>query len=227
MGAETDGVSAFEPDYVLPREDVRADFVSTPNVAYFGSQRVRVTTGESLGDVYDPYFNRTYRHFCSHRHTPNRPEPSGYACGVRKGNAVYLAHNVFTLYHAFGTVAIRDFVVKSMRLLLGEARVAVAGLPSTGRVTLMEQPAASRSVLHLLYANTVLRGGSVRGCAPIEVIEELTPLADLRVTVRPAKPVASVRLVPDGTALAFDKRADGSIGFTVPKLLCHQMIELA
>jgi hypothetical protein len=94
-------------------------------------------------------------------------------------------------------------------------------------VTLMEQPAAARSVLHLLYANTVLRGGSVRGCAPIEVIEELTPLADLRVTVRPAKPVASVRLVPDGTALAFDKRADGSIGFTVPKLLCHQMIELA
>ncbi len=227
VGAETDGVSEFEPDYVLPREDVRADFVSTPNVAYFGSQRVRVTTGESLGDVYDPYFNRTYRHFCSHRHTPNRPESSGYACGVRKGNAVYLAHNVFTLYHAYGTVSIRDYVVKAMRLLLGEARVEATGLPSTGRVTLMEQPEATRSVLHLLYANTVLRGGSIRGCAPIEVIEELTPLADIRVTVRPPKPVASVRLVPDGTPLAFERQANGAIAFTVPSLLCHQMIELA
>ena len=149
------------------------------------------------------------------------------ACGVRKGNAVYLAHNVFTLYHAFGTVSIRDYVVKAMRLLLGEAHVAVAGLPSTGRVTLMEQSASSRSVLHLLYANTVLRGGSIRGCAPIEVIEELTPLSSLRVTVRPEKPVASVRLVPDGAALAFERQANGSIAFTVPALLCHQMVELA
>jgi len=227
VGAETDGVSEFEPDYVLPREDVRADFVSTPNVAYLGSQRVRVTTGESLGDVYDPYFNRTYRHFCSHRHTPNRPEPSGCACGVRKGNAVYLAHNVFTLYHAFGAVAIRDYAVKAMRLLLGEARVEATGLPSTGRVTLMEQPEATRSVLHLLYANTVLRGGNIRGCAPIEVIEELTPLADIRVKVRARHAVSKVRLAPEGTALAFETLSDGAIRFTVPSLLCHQMIELA
>lgn len=227
VGAETDGVSEFVPDYILPREDVRADFVTTPNVAYFGSQRVRVMTGESLGDVYDPYFNRTYRHFCSHRHTPNRPEPSGYACGVRKGNIVYLAHNVFTLYHALGAVAIRDYIVKAMRLLLGEECVAVKGLPSTGRVTLMEQPASSRSVLHLLYANTVLRGGSIRGCGPIEVIEELNSLFDIHVTVRPTKPVKSVRLVPEGTALAFETQPDGAIAFTVPKLLCHQMVELA
>ncbi|MGI5867895.1 MAG: alpha-amylase family protein [Kiritimatiellia bacterium] len=227
VGAETEGKSPFEPDYILPREDVRADFVSTPNVSYLGSQRVRVTTGESLGDIYDPYFNRTYRHFCSHQHAPNRPEASGFACGVQKGNIVYLAHDVFTLYHAMGAVAIRDYVVKTMRLLLGEDRVTVEGLPSTGRVTLMEQSAEARCVLHLLYANTVLRGGNIRGCTPVEVIEELVPLADIRVTVRPPRPVTAVRLAPEGTALAFETLPDGAIRFTVPTLLCHQMVELA
>ncbi len=227
VGAETSGVSELAPDYILPRDDVRADFVSTPNVAYLPSQRIQVTTGESLGQVFDPYFNRTYRHFCSHRHTPNRPEPSGYDCGVKKGNVAYLAHPVFTLYHALGAVAIRDYIVKSIRLLLEGDTVETQGLPSTGRVSLMDQPDDSRYVLHLLYANTIMRGGTVAGFSPVEVIEEINPLYDIAVTVHPRKAVAKIKLVPEGVELPFEKQGDGAISFTLPKLLCHQMIELA
>ena len=98
IGADYSGPSPFRPDYIVPAKPYRASFVETPLVMYTRSHRIKVTDGENLGDIYDPYFNRSFRHFCSHRHTPNRPEPSGFACGVRKGNLAYLAHPIFTLY---------------------------------------------------------------------------------------------------------------------------------
>lgn len=226
VGAETEGVSEFAPDYIMPCDEVRADFVKTPNVAYLPSQRIKTTTGQSLGDVYDPYFNRTYRHFCSHRHTPNRPEASGYDCGVKNGNILYLAHPVFTLYRFLGAVSIRDYIVKSMRLLLDGDTVSVDGLPSTGRLSLMNQKHDSRHVLHLLYANTILRGGKGCGFDPVEVIEELNPVYGITVTVHLPNPVSTVTRVPEGEAMSFEKLEDGAIRFTLPELLCHQMIEL-
>jgi hypothetical protein len=233
VGATTEGVSPFGPDFVLPREDLRPDFISTPMVMHpsdwipggGNSQRVTVVDGESLGDVYDPYFNRTWEHFCSHQHTPNRPEPSGFACGVRKGNVAYLAHPVFTLYARRGMVAVRDYAMRALRDLLGAPTVEVGGLPSTGRVTLQDQPAKGRSVLHLLWSPTVKRGGIWD--KDVEVVEDLVPLRGLEVAVRPPRPVSSVRLVPEGTPLPFRTDPDGAVRFTVPEMLCHRMAELA
>ena len=192
VGAETDGVSPYAPDYALPREGLRAPFLSTPCVMYppwpegdwmpggGRSQRVRVTDGASLGDVYDPYFNRDWRHFCSHKHTPNRPEKSGYACGVRKGAIAYLAHPVFTLYAQRGAVVHREYAMRALLDLLGAPIVRAEGLPS-----------------------------------------------DLRVAVRPPRAVSRVRLVPEGAALPFERDGDGTVRFTLPRLLCHAMVELA
>jgi len=237
VGAECKGASEFRPDYILPTEDVRPSFVKTPLVMYYRSQRIRVKKNSgaiSLGKVYDPYFNRTANHFCSHQHTPNKPSPSGFDCGVRKGNILYLAHPVFTQYNDFGTVAYKEYVHKCLRLLLGsDETVRVEGLPSTGRITLVRQPGEKRMVFHALYANTVTRG-SVGGegdanysSRTIEVIEEIVPLYDIRVTLRLGKvAVKSVRLVPEGKALDFTKGKDGTISFTLPKLLCHQMVEI-
>ena len=233
VGAETEGVSPFAPDYILPREGLRADFVSTPLVMYAAdwlpgggaSQRLRVTDGESLGDIYDPYFNRDWRHFCSHQHTPNRPEPSGFACGIRKGGVMYLAHPVFTLYARKGAVAYREYAMRALRALLGAPTVEVEGLPSTGRVTLQDQSAEGRKVLHLVWAPTVKRGGVWD--KDIEIVEDLMPLRDVRVAVRPGAPVASARLVPSGQRLDTATDPDGTVRFTVPEFTCHQMVELA
>ena len=232
VGATTEGVSPFGPDFILPREDLRPGFVSTPMVMHpsdwipggGNSQRVTVTDGVSLGDVYDPYFNRTWEHFCSHQHTPNRPEKSGFACGVRKGAIAYLAHPVFTLYARRGMVAVRDYALRVLRDLIGETTVEVEGLPSTGRVALREQPAEKRMVLHLLWAPTVKRGGIWD--KDVEVVEDLLPLHDLQVCVRPGRRVSTVRLVPEGEPLAFVSGPEG-VRFTVPELLCHRMVELA
>jgi hypothetical protein len=235
VGGELQGPSPFQPDYVLPVPELRADFVGSPLVMYLPSQRIRATAGESLGQVYDPYFNRSFRHFCSHQHAPPRPEPSGFDCGVRNGNLLYLAHPVFTLYRAYGAIACRQYVAKALRRLLGPAESLRCNLPSTGRVTLMEQPHAQRYVLHLLHATACNRGGAVelaggdliRESKSVEVIEELLPLAGVEVALRPPKPVTAVRLVPEGRPLPFSREADGGIRFKLESLLCHQMVELA
>lgn len=235
VGAETDGASPFAPDYILPRDCVRPSFISTPFLATSpdwlpgggSSQRIRVTDGESLGDVYDPYFNRTWKHFCSHQNTPNRTEPSGYASGVRnrEGNIAYLGHAVFANYAQTGMVAIRDYAIGALRLLLGAPTLEVEGLPSTGRVSLQRQAEHGRLVLHLLYAPTIKRGGV--GCGySTEVIEDLVPLRGVKVSLRMDSAVSSVRLVPQCMDIPFTQDGSGELRFEVSEFLCHQMVEI-
>jgi hypothetical protein len=233
LGADYSGPSAFCPDFILPQPALRADFVSTPVVMYLRSQRIRATSGDSLGQIYDPYFNRTFRHFCSHQHTPFCNEPSGFDCGVRKGSLVYLAHPVFSLYRIYGAVVYREYIDRVIASLLGRDATLQIDLPSTGRVALNRQSAAKRNILHLLFANTVNRGGSMNlsggtvsaAGLNIEVIEELLPLRDTRVALHHLPEIKSITLEPGGTELPFSQ-ADGTVEFTVGEFTCHQMVVL-
>ena len=232
VGATLEGPNEFSPDYILPVEDLRADFVDSPSVCYTRSYRVKVIDGESLGDIYDPYFNRTYKHFCSHQHTPNKLAPSGFACGVTKNNVMYLAHPVFIMYRGFGAVAVKEYVANCIKKLLGEDLSLTTNLPSTARVTLNEQATENRSVLHLLNANTVLRGGEVSlsggnlsRAGNIEVIEELLPLYNTEVTLKTTKPIKRIILEPQGKELNFEQ-LDGTVKIKLDEFTCHQMIVL-
>lgn len=234
IGAEAMGMSPFRTDYVLPAPQFRPDFVDTPFDMLSQSARLRLTDGESLGDVFDPYFERAWNHFCSHQHTPNRTEKSGFACAVRKGAVCHLAHPVFALYARDGTVALRQYVLKVVRSLLGDPSVTVAGLPSTGRVTLRDQRDMKRSVLHVVYAPTAKRGGI--GAADVEVIEDLPVIHDVTVEIRrgvptgpdsaPA-PVRRARLAPNGAALQLKPLPDGGIALDLPPFSCHAVVELS
>ena len=231
IGATWHGQSQYNPDYCLPREDLRAPFVDSPLVMYLPSERIKVTDGESLGDIYDPYFNRTREHFCGHQHAPAKPNPSGFDCGVRKGNIVYLAHPVFSIYRALGAVAYREYVLRATRLLLERPTVEL-NLPSTGRVTLMHQPQHKRYILHLLYANTVSRGGpmelpsgTLAGKGSIELIDELLPLRNIDVQLRLAESISKVTLEPEGREIAFAVEKS-CLSLKVDEFTCHQMVEL-
>ena len=240
LGAEYGGLSPFHPpatepirghDYILPEPEFRADFVKSPQVMYARSHRIRVTSGSSLGQVFDPYFNRTWEHFCSHQHTPNRLEPSGFDCGVRNGNILYFSHPVFRHYRSYGAVAYREFVVKAIRAHLGDSRTLETNLPSTARVSLTHQPAENRHILHLLYAPTVSRGGviplsggtvSAGNC--VEVIEELPPLHDVEIVL--GWKANTARLVPAGTDIPLTEK-QGKTTLRLKKFSCHQMIEIS
>lgn len=88
-------------------------------------------------------------------------------------------------------------------------------------------------MLHLLFAPTVSRGGTVQmsggnasGGRAVEVIEELPPVRDVKVGLSLPVAVSTVTLQPQGVELTF-KTDSKTISFEVPEFSCHQMIELA
>ncbi len=232
-GATVAGLSEFSPDFLMPNEELRSEFVSSPVVAYTKSYRLKVTDGESLGAVHDPYFNRTYEHFCSHQHTPYKPEASGFDCGVMKGNIVYFAHPIFTLYRSLGAVVYKDYTISTIKKLLGDDNSIDTNMPSMARLSLNEQKENNRYVLHLLYANTINRGGRIAlnggnmvGSAKgTEVIEDLMPLNGTEVELRLNREIKSAKLEPQGIDLPYTTTEKG-IKLSVDSFICHQMIAL-
>jgi hypothetical protein len=230
IGAECHGESGFRPDYILPEKSLRPEFLDSPVVMYFRSQRIKVKKGgRSLGKVFDPYFNREYNHFCSHQHTPYKLEDSGYDCGSAKGNIVYLAHPVFENYRWYGASVYKDYITGVIREMLGSGIGLRDSMPSQARVSLMDQSKEKRYVLHLLYANKILRGGqgspgdNMWNTNSIEIIEGLEPLRDIAVSLKTEKKIKSITLEPGGTPVPFAVR-DGRAEFALEKIVCHQMV---
>jgi hypothetical protein len=98
----------------------------------------------------------------------------------------------------------------------------------------MEQPSQHRYVLHLLYVNTILRGGSIdhysspyiRPASPIEVVEELNPVSGVKVELKISKPIKKVTLEPQGRELPFEMLSNGRVAIDVGTFTCHQMVVL-
>jgi len=231
FGAEVLGPSPFEPHYILPNESLRPSFVRTPMVMYLPALRIKARGGESLGQVFDPHFNRTWRHFTSLQHAPPKPEPSDADSGVRLDRITALPQRVFSAYRAVGNVALRDYLVRVIDTALGDQRTVRTNLPSPAEVTLMHQPAAGRHVLHLLYAAKAMRGGRMKMVGgtvsemveAVEVIESLPPLRDVSLAVRLPVAPKSVTLEPGGEPL--DCAWDGQrVQATVATFSGHQMV---
>jgi hypothetical protein len=222
VGASLHGMSPFSPDFVLPATELRPDFVDQPFVMYAPSYRIRATSGRPLAQVFDPYFNRTAKHFCSHQHTPSRPEPSGFDAAVLGDGVIYLAHPVFRIYRDKGSVAVKQYVSTAIDFLLGKRKLKT-NLPSFGRVTLTRQPGRKRSVVHLLCAAPLYRGTFHRG--PIEVVEDLVTLADVEVTLGVDRSVAKITIEPQGTEIPFAQRG-AEVSFTVPRVAGRQIVAI-
>jgi hypothetical protein len=225
VGAEWRGRSPFQQgDYLLPMKALRASFVDDPLFMYEVAERIAADPGSSLGEVYDPYFDRAGKHFSGHVNTPSQPDPSGFDAGSEKGAFVYMAHPLFTAYKRIGAVAMMEIAEKVVAHALGQPRMIETSLPRAGRATLRRQAEEKRDVLHLLHATPVLRG-SVRG-DNVQVIQDLETLKDIAVSIKADKKVRAVRLVPSGDAIEFRARK-GRVEFVVPELRGHQMVEIA
>lgn len=230
IGADYSGLSEFRPDYVLPEKEYRSSFMESPMVMYFRSARIKAKKGKSIGEIYDPYFNRNIQHFCSHQHAPNKPKASGYDAGTINGNILYVAHPVFTNYYAYGAVVYKDYLVKLIKAFAGASSVETS-MPSTARLSLMQQKKDSRYILHLLYANTISRGAQtepgdkIRGTKTLEVIEELMPLTVKNIAVKLPEKVTKVVSEPDGKELKFRYNRN-LLEIEDQNFECHKMIVL-
>jgi hypothetical protein len=237
LGLEYEGIEPHCPSYLLPRAGVAPPWLEgAPLVSYGRSARVRPAGAEVLADVLFPVFDRDRRHFSSHQHSPYEKKATGYAGIARMGRSIFFAHPVFSQYRALGAVAQRELIGMAINALLGDRRSLKTSLPSAGRATMRVQESLGRSVIHLLYAPVDMRGGggiegmSMRSPGRVGIIEDLPAIGPVEVEVRPARRIASARLVPQGAKLDIAHRVDASgdelYSFAAPAFSCHQMIEL-
>jgi len=218
LGVTLEGEAPYSPDFILPEGEIGAGLPPTEHVMYLRGLEVAPVDGaEVLANVVVPYFNRTYRHFCSHRHTPSSGK-IGYAGIVRKGRCIYFVHPLFTQYHKNAPRWCKTLFLNALNMLLPEPLVRHEG-PSTLMVTFNEQPQEQRAVLHLLHYVPERR------CQEIDIIEDVIPLYVVRVSVKPPRPVSRVVAVPDGEELAFEREGE-RVSFVVPKICGHQMVAI-
>ncbi len=217
LGVVCKGEAPFAPDFIVPGK-LGAGMRDTGHVMYKGGLQVQPAAGvEVLSTVMRPYFNRTWEHFCSHRHTP-MSGPADYPGAVRAGSCIYLMHPVFSLYEQRAPLWCKHLVANAIDLLVPDP-VLRAEAPSTAIFTVNEQAAQGRLVVHALHYIPDKRSRE------LDIVEDIIPIYDIPVSVRVDGEVASVALVPQGDAIDFEQ-ADGRVNFTIPAINGTQMIEI-
>lgn len=205
-------------EYILPGAMIGRGLPPTEHVMYIRGMDVHAHPGsEVLADIVPSYFDRTWEHFCSHRHTPSSGKPGNPAI-VRNGNAIYFSSPIFTIYQKVAPLWCKRLLLNALDLLLPEPLVRHQG-PSTLLVTLNEQPAQQRQVLHLLHYIPERRGEF------FDVIEDVIPLYDVAISVRVPNVVKSVITAPQGKTLPFTMQGD-RVEFVASVFNGHQMVAL-
>ncbi len=220
LGVKRVGEAPYSPDFLAPTDpDLAHGLRDAPHVMYLRAMQVTpAMDARVLANTHVPYFNRTWRHFCSHKHTPSSGDV-GYPAVVQRGRCIYFAHPIFAQYAANAPRWVKTLLENALDRLIPDPAVRTDG-PSSMLATLNVQPAHRRRVLHLLHYIPERRGQA------FDVIEDVLPLHDVAISLRADGEVSSVRTVPDGGKLPFEV-ADGRIGFTLPLLTGRQMIEIA
>lgn len=212
LGAKWLSESEYKPCYAHPVTEIEG-MGDTGYIVYTDAEKAECTCTE-LAKIEKPYFNRTVEHFCSHQHTPNSGEY--YGAGMTEGeNGIYIAWKVFEDYGTMGSIYSKQIVHYALDRLLGKNKTLITNLPAQGVTTLMTQE--GRLVNHLLYASPVKRGEN------IEIIEDIIPICDCRISIKLDNKPSKVYLAPQMTELDYEYE-NGRLNYTVPKIDCHQMV---
>ncbi len=216
VGAKYVGPANYELDYLVAGKELSQGLVESPFLNYAAAGRVKPTAGAKvLATIREPYFNRTYKHYCSHQNTPNQLKVAPQPGAIRKGNIVYLPHILGDLYCVHGARVHRQFFLNALGVVYKRPNFKTQ-MPSAGRATFVHQPQHKRYVAHLMYGPPLIRGRC-------QVIEDLVPLFDVPVEIRVKEKVKRAYLAPSGKGLKLS-RAKGAVKVAVSEFSCHQAI---
>ena len=217
-GLQYKGDAPFSPDFIRPRPPLAAGLPPTELVMYLAGVEVAPDGADVLADVVVPYFNRTWQHYSSHRHTPSSGR-IGYPGATRQGRVIHFAHPIFTQYSRNAPRWCRQLVSNAIDLLLPDPLLRVSG-PTTLQATMLEQREARRTIVHLLHYVPERRGQD------FDVIEDVIPVTDVTISLRADRPIRRAQLVPERASLRVSRDAQGRVVVVVPRVAGHQMVAL-
>ena len=137
---------------------------------------------------------------------------------VQKDKVIYFAHPIFAQYHKNAPRWCKLIFLNALEILLPEPLVRLEA-PTTTLVTINEQPNENRWIMHLLHYIPERRGKD------IDVIEDVIPLYNVKVSVKAEKKIKEVLCVPEMKKVRFKQRG-GRIEFILQKVVGHQMVAL-
>lgn len=204
----------FDCDYIQTNMQ---GLPKTPFLSYFPANICQPVDAQVYAEILEPFFSRTYGHFCSHRNTPYDKNGPRYPALAKKGNLVYLAHSIGKIYKEYGCLAHRNYFIAALQLL-GYRPTTTVSLGSGARVTTLHQPQEHRYCINLTYASPVKRGRA-------EIIDEILPQYAVSIRQEVQHPITRVYDPLSGEDIPFTCE-NGACAFTLPKLLCHAVTVL-
>ncbi len=206
-------------EYILPKDAIGRGLPSTEHAMYRRGMAVQAEAGsEVLAPIVKSFFDRTYRHFSSHRQTPSSGSEVQPGI-VRKGRCIYISSPIFSQYNDNAPRWCKLLVLNALELLLPDPLVKHHG-PSTLQITVTEQPSLDRWIVHLLHFIPERRS------VELDVIEDVIPLFKVKTWVKTPRVVREVVAVPEGRSLAY--RTEGPyVFFEIERISGHSMVSLA
>lgn len=182
------GELPMSPDFALPGEELALDRAA-PFVMYERGAALKAKPdAQVLASHWNPYFERTWEHFCSHNHAPHAG-PSGLPAALQKGSVVQAAHPVFETLARHAMPLHRQYILSLVD------RVFQPLVTCTGPTTLQ---------MHLLVEGKKLFVFLLNYCAEqrapgFDLIEDPLPILNARLSVRGE--VVSAMVLPSGQHL--------------------------
>ncbi|MDZ4697666.1 MAG: alpha-amylase family protein [Deltaproteobacteria bacterium] len=216
FGVTYEGDAKFSEGYLVVENE---NFAGIPGGAYFLYQQPTVVSANAhtrvLAKLGNPYFDRTSKHYTSHKQSPIR-NTTNIPIVVANKNTAYIGYPIFTSYGQDAYGISKQVVAGLLKRLLPTPVVRAQNLPSTATVSVLTQDTGSRkrTIVHVLHYPLTRRAEK------LDIIEEPGVLVDVQLDVRcPDKP-RSVVSIPDNKPIDFEVN-NGYVRVTLSKVVGH------
>ncbi|MBA3685112.1 MAG: beta-galactosidase trimerization domain-containing protein [Planctomycetes bacterium] len=214
LGISAHGESAFTDTYIRARPGSGVLRPDSDHVVHGKGVQVRPSgSSKVVADLVEPYFQRSWRGWCSHRQTPP-DRVAEFAGAVVTGSTAYACWPLFDAFARHGNAPLRNLVGELIDRLLPDPLLRAGG-PTGLQTTVCRQD--QRLIAHLLFYP------AERRAVDIDLIEDIIPLHDVPLSVRAERSPRRVYLAPENRDLPFQYRA-GRVEVVVPEIAGHAMV---
>ncbi len=176
QAAQSGSIYANVPFYFRTGPEISAGMPDMPVNCYMPGLKVIPREGtKTLAKVVAPYFKW---HWDGEHHffylPPDKEIDQPFV--TRNGNVVHIARPVFTAYHEFAPVPVRQMIGNILGILNPDPLVRTTNLPSFARVTVTKQP--GRRMVYVTGYVPERRG------ARIDMIEDIIEMRDVSISLK-------------------------------------------